>query len=315
VNKSLIFILLLFFSLPIIGAEEPVDEGEIALINDTHEVLSNQIQQFADQIDGFFGNERVLEEANRTQLLLGIGVQTDAKGNLAKKPRASLRLHLPRTSHRWRLLIESSRETGEARIANDSLLNPENSAQDPLNPSFFSTAFQYVIKSTNAWHADTKVGVAYRGYVDPFVRARVRRLFPLWVFNVRIAQTVNFFVVDKLGETTSLDIDRKFMGDYFFRASSVAEWRQKIDYFELSQTFSVQHVLNNDVAVSHLIGVFAITDPYVHINRYLAQIRMRWRIYKKWTFFEIRPELTFPADQRYALEPTLTATIEVVFGQ
>ncbi len=315
VNKSLIFILLLFFLAPVIGAQESAGEGEIALINDTHEVLSNQIQQFADQIDGFFGNERVLEEANRTQLLLGIGGQTDAKGRLSKKPRASLRLHLPRTSHRWRLLIESSRESGEASLADDALPNTEGSAQDALNPTFFSTAFQYVIKSTNDWHADAKVGVAYRGYVDPFVRARVRRLFPLWVFNVRVAQTVNYFVVDKLGETSSLDIDRKFMGDYFFRASSVAEWRQKINYFELSQTFSVQHALSKDVAVSHLIGVFAITEPNVHVDRYLAQVRMRWRIYKRWTFFEIRPELTFPAAQRYAMEPTLTAAIEIVFGQ
>ena len=314
-NKTSIFIFLIFFPYPLLGMEEAVTDAEIVLIDDTHKVVSNQVQQFADQIDGFFGNERALEEANRTQLLVGIGAQSNAKGNLSQSPRLSLRLHLPRTSHRWRLLIESSRDSGEAGLTDDTALDAGNSLLNSLDPTFFSTAFQYVITSTNDWHADAKVGVAYHGYIDPFVRARVRRLFPLLTFNVRIAQTANFFIVDKLGETTSLDIDRKILDDYFFRASSVAEWRQEINYFELSQTFSVQHVLSNNVAVSHLIGAFAVTEPHIHVDYYLAQVRMRWRIYKRWTYFELRPELRLPAEQHYDIEPLLTATIEVVFGQ
>jgi len=315
VNNLFVFILIIFFPSAVFGAEEQVIEAESALLDDAHEVVSNQIQQFADQVDGFFGNERVLEEANRTQLLVGIGVQSDVNGNLSQKPRLSLRLHLPRTSHRWRLLIESARESEERGPTDDPSLDIEGSQPNSLNPSFFSTAFQYVIKSTDGWHADAKVGVAYRGYVDPFVRARIRKLIPLWTFNIRITQSAEFFIVDKLGETTSLDIDRKLFNDYFFRASSIAGWRQEINYFELSQTFSVQHVLSNDVAISHLIGAFAISEPYVHMQRYLAQIRVRWRIYKRWTYFEIRPELIFPVEQSYKIEPLITATIEVVFGQ
>lgn len=274
-------------------------------LNDTRDVVSSQVTQFANWIDNFFGDDRIYEESQNSHLKLNLlhiseeGHQPRYEVNLQGK------LTLPNTQKRLKILLESDPEED---AATDTTVLEAVEAQEQ------SLGLRY-IQYTSSWlRAHTDAGVRFRSGLDSFVRFRLRGLFALGDWQLRAAETLFWRDSTGPGETTRLDIERSFAKDYLFRSTSKATWLDETRQFDMSQDFFLIHTISKHRAVIYQTGLTAVSEPNTHTTGYILSIRLRQQIHRDWLFFEINPKVLYPEEEDFHSRHSLTLKLEVVFG-
>ena len=282
---------------PAIEMLKPLDRGR--------DLASQQVTDFANWLDSFFGDDRIYQESQNSRLTLNL-LHVNREG---KQPRYDAnvqgKLTLPNTERRVKLLFESNQEDRQAQDA--SLLDTVDSQEQ-------SVGLRFIKKTTAWWRAHTDIGVRFRGGLDSFVRFRLRRLFELGPWNLRVTQSLFWYDSTGPGETTRFDAEWRIATSYLFRASSQATWLDQNRYFDLSQYFFLFHDISRRRAVIYQAGVIGVTEPDPQTRSYALSARLRQQLHRDWLFFEISPRIDYLRENTFQPQRSLTLRLEVIFG-
>ena len=277
--------------------------------------LSAKITDFATNIDRFFGGDRHYQESNDSVFKLSLtrvdGYGGDSKFNLAAK----LNLKLPVTEGRLRLLLETD---PEQNITDEPTKGQPVLRNQVVAPGSYAVAVRYENKEENRWYYNTDAGIKFRGITtapNPFVRARGSYSAPLGEWRLKAAQSVYWFNSIGAGETTQLDLERIISTRQLFRASSNATWLHEKQNFDLRQDLSVYHTLNDRTALLYQASVVGVSNPQYQVTDYVVLAFYRYRLNRKWLFFELSPQLHFPIEKNYKSSHALSVRLEILFDE
>jgi hypothetical protein len=83
----------------------------------------------------------------------------------------------------------------------------------------------------------------------------------------------------------------------------------------LHQDFSVFHTLSERSALLYQVSASGISNPHLQATDYVVLMRYRYRLHRKWIFFEISPQLHFPQENNYQYSPALSMRLEILFDE
>ena len=63
------------------------------------------------------------------------------------------------------------------------------------------------------------------------------------------------------------------------------------------------------------VGVRADDDPDWEVDQYFTQVRARFRVYRKWLFTELRPQVVFREEDDYDPSFLFSVRLDVIFGE
>ncbi len=294
---------------PALAQTEEDDTGILlrswSILQEKRDELSQQLVDVSDAIDVFFGDDRILEEANRTRVQATL--ETDI---LDETPSAILRtrvkLHLPRISRRFNLIL-----------ANDDQLDeddPDATLLEQNEPRDFSTSLQVIVRKDEKWNIRGALGMRFNNGLDPLANITARRNFTgeNWLF--RLSERLFWYRSESYGETTRLDIETEFDENALLRFSSDATWRRIDGFFELKQSVSTLRRLTRSWGIVHAYIISGETEPTVHIVNHRALVRLRKRAFRHWLFFEIEPQMNWPQEENFAPTPAFFLRMEIMFG-
>ena len=275
--------------------------------------LSGKIISFATDMDRFFGNERNYQEANKSVVQLDLARATGYGGDRKLVLSARANLSLPSTEKRLHLLIESN---PDQNVSGEPTTNQNTAITNQVSgPQSYGLALRYekVKEELKALNVSADAGLKFQGInTNPFVRARTSYSVPLDTWRLKAAESVYWFNTIGLGETTQVDFEHVISEPVLFRATSNATWLKDKENFDLRQDFSIYHTLNERTALLYQASVIGVSNPQVEVTEYIAQLLYRYRLHRKWMFFELNPQLVFPKANNFTPSFALTMRLEML---
>lgn len=274
--------------------EEP--GAEDGVVDRAQDYVGDAVEALARYFDGFFGGELAYEEATGSYLQVGGEALWEDDGTWAFDDRILLRLALPHTQKRFRLVLESQREAlaEEPRPPEEqpASLTPSESRRTLLG-------LEGLLQETRRWRVSLTGGVKFPFPPDPFTRLRGRWQTPLGSWNFRFAQSFFWFLSDGLGEKTSVDFDRRLAEPLLLRLSSEATYLWDDNNFDLLQAVAVYHRLSARDALTYRYALQGETNPATRIANHVVSVRYRRKLYRDWLFCELEPGLRYSREDDF----------------
>ena len=286
--------------------EEELEEGYIDRI---HRRLSGGVGESAQNVDEFFGDENYESEATNTRLRLRFDTFFEEHEDVDFKGRFNLRLSLPRTNKRLKLIFSG---TPDDSVEDDIGTVAGSREEDNLDASLAYTAVDTAkqnfslrtgISSGPAWW----IGPRYRLYT---------KLGPIWGF--RFTQLFRWLTDDGWEFRSTFDFERKVSEKFFFRTTARGIYNQDDwgddGYKYRLQAELFQYVTPNIGLRYEWINLF-LTKPDNHLDEIVLKFGYRQRIWRKWLFFEIVPQASFPEERDFEFVPGIMFRVEANFGK
>ncbi|MCP4412723.1 MAG: hypothetical protein GY808_09190 [Gammaproteobacteria bacterium] len=288
------FILLLYISLW---------NGVFASPTNTIDKLQNKIdimmQDTASWLDSFVSNNTVNEKASANGYLeLGWLPRTTNPDEV--EVRFKVRLKLPNWSNRIALVIDNDDE--------DDLKLDYESEDIEKDKEDINLAVQYIKDISKYLKIKNRLGISRS---QLYARSEIKRKWKFDSYQVQVTPRLDYFSSD--GWTPSV----KGTLSYPLEDSSLslsASW-QKAQSEQYAQKkigfYHIKSLKNEQLLVS---GLQYNRNKYSH-QSYVASVRYRNLIYKKWMYFELEPFLEFNEVNEYKAEVGIALRIIAYYGK
>ncbi len=273
-----------------------------------HTLISLRIIDFADRLDRFFADDRILEETDETLIRITPSINVTERRGSTVRLSVSGRLALPYMEERWQIFVD---RIGAGRDIREEFSETPDTTED--DKSLFA-GVRYLARETRRSRLDLDGGLRWRRGPNPFARIRGRRYIHLDPWLMRLTQTFFWFEHRGFGMTPAVDFDRRLLEHIFFRSTSSGTWAEDSQGVDIRQQFSFVHRLSERRAVGFSAHAYGHTHPSLVMDEYGLIWRYRQRIHRDWLFLEIAPGTLFPRDRDYELTPTVTVKLEAFFG-
>jgi hypothetical protein len=287
------------------NAPEPRN-NDYTIIDTTHEALSDGLDSVARLVDSFFDDERYIAEDAATRLRITQLAFLEQGESIEYKTRGSLSFSVPRLKNRLRLFVAG--EEANEKISEESLVRPPDEGRDEG-----AVGLQYFTKATDKKNISLTTGVKLESR-ELFIGPRYRRTFDFDTWQLRFVQRLRWFTDKGWEATTRLDYERLINNKLFFRHTTDGRWREEDDGYRYSITPALTQKLTGKKALEYQLNSQFETRPNHRLDRVVARIRLRQRIYRHWLFLETNPQIAFANDDDFDPAPGISVLLEVVLG-
>lgn len=285
--------------------------GIIEQLDEQRDYYSEKIVTFTKAVDEFFGDERYFQENNKSVIQLNLNQIIAQGGSRPFGFEGQVKLDLPAAQRRFQIVLESN---PEKKASGDTKKELAATSPPPTTPDNYAASLRYEQKDETLWHFSSEAGANLQFPLDPFVRTRASYPLQFEEWRAKMAQSLFWFNTIGLGETTQLDLERVLNASLLFRATSTITCMESPQICNLGQSFSYYHTVDERTAVIYQASVAGANKPVFQETGYGLLMRYRYRLHKKWMFFEISPQLSFPRDDSFRLNALLLLRLEMLFG-
>ena len=283
-------------------------------LDQPHGKMTKLIEDAISRTDALFAGDRGYDAPTGSYVALGARTilrrEQDDGNDLQAITR--VRLNLPRTQERLKLLIERDVENLTKPAGQRETEVAAGVAERDDNPY---VALRGVAAERLNIGLTADVGVRLRSAEpDPFVRLRAQRVFTSHGWTIPLSETLLWRRSEELSAATELGFLYPLSQRVALSLISNATWRRPLQGFELGQTATVfWRASERSVAGTELV-VIGQTEPRSEVTAYSAALRYRRLIYRDWLVLELRPQLTYPRDKDFRAVPSFTLQVEAWFG-
>lgn len=246
--------------------------------DDTQSYFNGRLCTPAAWFDSFFGDDRIFDEgAPGTYVRWRNEFTFDEEEDFKFKMRLSLSAELPALSKKLRLTFENDTDDDLRDLVPGSSSDTQN-----------SLGFQFDLKD----NVRSKFSVS--ATFSPRIRFRYRYTYPIeGDIVLRATQEVQ----NKKGVSSALtrfDFEKLLFSRNLLRLTTEVRVSEEFDGVDWLQTVTLFQRLSSKSSLSYESSVNGITEPHTKATNYRVGIRYRRNIHRKWLFFEIAPEYTWP---------------------
>lgn len=278
----------------------------------SHRMLSENLIDISKAIDGFFAGDRVLEESVGSYGCLSANLFYNEGGNIDTNGDFCLKIDLPRTKKRWKLVIASDKDDEE-----DQTLRQGAATVPAAEPQDTGTlaGFRYIAREEILKHINFDIGIKARTPVDPFARARFRRVWVPEPWLYRLTESVYWFKSTDGGVLSRFDAERSLAHDVYARLTTEADYKNAENRFHLRQTVGVYRRVGRGKALNLEWQLFATTDnPGTKVQYYVYRARYRFNAWRDWFFVEVSPQILYQREHDFHARAGILFSVEAVFG-
>ena len=267
----------------IVNPEDPCDRGldtytyEKSWYDETQVYVNSSFCEPALWFDNFFGSDRIFNEgAAGTYIRWRNDFTYDEEEYFEFKTNLSFSIELPGMENRLRLTFESD----------------EDEALRDISPDQESTTNTLGLQLDVKQNERSKFNVSIS--LSPRIRLRYRYTYPAFEsITLRLTQELQREQAIHSARTL-IDFEKLFKNQLFFRSSSEGKLSEEFDGVDWLQAFVLYQRINKKTSLSYEGSASGVTEPLVLATNYRLGVRFRKNFHRKWLFYEIAPELTWP---------------------
>lgn len=272
--------------------------------------IVDRIDDFSEDLDVFFVqyffNTEVFEDdigGNRG--VISFDTRREIGGDVEYKLSGKLKLELPNTNKRIKLLV-ASEDDSDFDINKQPLQSIQNAS--------YSTAVRYILNERSAWQTDIDVGLKGGLPLNPYSRLRARRYGDSFGWQHRFTQSLYYRHIEGWGETSELRYDRNIRTNQLVVFNTEADYLLKNNYFDIYSDITLYQKINEGSALAYQVGIVGDTDRGSVISSYFSGVKYRKLIYKDWVYASVNPQIEWNRDREYRRMWVLMFSLETIFS-
>ena len=283
-------------------------------VDRAQEAMSQSVNEAAQWFDAFFGDERYVSEEAYSQIRLTPSAFFEEGEAPEYKFNVNAKVKVPRMSKKLRLVIADTSEDEETVLARETFPEARQSNSDAT-----AIGFQYFLKTKNKLNTSVSAGIKIGSghVVDFFLGPRLRKTWAFDIWQIRFTQRVRWYTDIGWESRTRFDFERLFRDDLFFRTTTDLRWRKE-DYndegFRLEAGPTLTQRLRKKAAIDYQWINVVNTKPDVRLDETTLRLVYRQRIWRKWLFYEVNPQIAFRNDDDFRSTPGIEFRLEASFG-
>jgi len=290
-----------------------------SIVDDTRNRVSNRFSSFVTQVDNYLGDEEATGTPNKSWARVRIDTVKPGGESLELKGTVKLRVVLPKSQERFRLLL--STEDEDVTASNSDAAERERIAAEGDGDVSLALRFIRTAKNNNVT-LNYDLGARVRDdRAEIFGRINAAYRHD-WIWGFRNRLTNNFFYFSSSGyeNRISYDIRRIFFDreSVYFRNSTEVSWREGLSGAGIGETIGFYA----DLGTRKAIALEAITGYTTSLNNgqtdrfrgVEARIRFRHSVWRPWFYYEIWPSVSWSASNNYEQAYGGLIRLEVPFG-
>ena len=246
--------------------------------DDTQSYFNGKLCLPAVWFDSFFADDRIFDEgAPGTYVRWRNEFTLDEEEHFKFQTRLSFSAQLPALTKKLRLTFENDSDENLKDLVPGSSADTQN-----------SLGLQLDLKS----NVRSKFNVSVT--LSPRIRFRYRYTYPL-EGNIVLRATQE--VQNKKGVNSALsrfDFEKLLFASHLLRLSTELRVSEAFKGFDWLQTATLFHRLSRKSSLSYESSVNGLTEPRTQAINYRIGVRYRRNFHRKWLFFEVAPEITWP---------------------
>lgn len=261
----------------------------------TVDQVAGYLDNSIDWFDGFFADERYLEEKSarlwvlwRNDFIYDLG-----EDGFEFKTRLRARAKVPNLSQRVKLLLTSKEADALGDEDQVGSFSDEREAKGSIGLS-------YDVQDSLLEHLSLAVNLRGSPF-EAIFKLRHRQSWGLSeLINDTLTSTLYWNTREGIGGSLRNDFDRRWDEDSFMRWSSQLEASNEFseDGVQWYSSLTNYRKLRDNRAVAYSVGMEGVTRPDVQADKYWLQARFRRNVYRRWLFLELAPEIYWPQDER-----------------
>ncbi len=282
-------------------------------IDQVHKDASELLNGFASQIDNYFSDGLVDNKINNTSATLRFDFSDPDDGDFSANAKIKLRLVLPRSEKRIRLLFDVDEEDAEDDTRRFTITDEEQDV---------SLALRFVRQAQE--HLSFNVDVGARRFeqrFQSFARLRLastREKENNWSY--KLSNDLRQYYSSGYVNQLRLDFWRRTKpgSSTVFRTSSSSRWQRNEPGARIDQTVGVYRELNQRSLLAFEMLAGYNTSPEegrAHYEGHRARIRYRRNAFRPWMYFEIWPSISWLTENNNRTKLGLLMRTEFRFGQ
>ena len=286
---------------PVDPKEDQVDpchpDGESgAWIDIVQRGIFRSVCASARWFDGFFGDARFDQEAERAWGRLSIDAIHDEAEGLEGKVRFKAEVEFPNLDRRVNAFMGREEEEDFISGRNEGVeALPELFRDDVDRDWLVGLGYRPVRGQGTSNRIDLRVGVRVRFPLEPFVQGRLRRHWFLSETRLlRFRNTVFWRNQKGFGNTVSLDFEQVLARPVLFRWNGAATFSESTEGVDWTTSATLYHSLGGLEALSHTFFVEGETDAEVAIERFGVRSIYRRQMFRRWFFGQLIGGVNFP---------------------
>ncbi len=263
--------------------DDPCDRGldtysyEKSWYDETQIYVNSRFCEPALWFDNFFGSDRVFDEgAAGTYVRWRNDFTYDEEDAFEFNTDLSFSVELPGLENLLRLTFES----GEDESLHD------------IAPGQEETTNTLGLQLDVGQNERSKFNISFS--LSPKVRLRYRYTYPVFEsLTLRFTQELQRKKAVNSARTL-IDIEKLLENQLFFRSSTEGKVSEDFEGIDWLQAFALFQRINKKTSLSYEASANGITEPENLVTNYRLGIRFRKNFHRKWLFYEIAPEMTWP---------------------
>lgn len=282
-------------------------EWAAGLLQPVQSLLSSNFVAAVDRLDRTFGDDRLIEDAATSRLLLGVGVRTSRSdgGSFEHRTRASVAL--PRMRHRAVLLWDQLTES-EDPADRDRILDAYEDTKPDLELRL------HLLEPTTT-RLSAGAGVRLGSGAQAYGRLRGSAEYALGRdTGLYVAQTLRHFSEDGTKTTSEARLTWSALRRWVLRAHPRVDWAEEEPGYKPMLTFSALRYVGRVQAVRFDVGGAWPETPHTRESRYHVQCTQRWLLGREWLLGELATGVAFPERESFRADPYVGVMVEIVFG-
>lgn len=300
---------------PVVGGEfEPVNKAAAPkpkhwLVR-SQEAVSNRWLATTQAVDAYFaGNQGAV--VNESYLRLRVSQLFEEGGESSVNNDLKVRVDLPRTQKRYKLVFDSSPDDDESLKGQDQD-RPDNERR--LKDEGSSGALRIVLNEWQAFKPDVDVGVRGPLPLDVFLKFRLRRDFKLTeAWYLRWRGSLYHFHQEGPGSQGRFDIGRPIGENWHYNNSLQAKWQHDERMVEYSDVSTFTQWLTDRNTLFYSAGAFYQERPRPELQSYFVEVKFRRRLHDDWLFVELTPSVNWDHERDYKAQAAVNLRLEMFF--
>ncbi|PKM21787.1 MAG: hypothetical protein CVV10_07580 [Gammaproteobacteria bacterium HGW-Gammaproteobacteria-14] len=285
-------------------------------IDRTHDALSRSVCWPSKWFDRFFANpDDVADEPVGTLLRVIYGARFQEDGETGNEARVRASVDMPNMERRLSLVLRNNDDI-DGDLSSSSSNRPGNVGENEDNT--FRAALRWALQERERHNVDIELGL--RSELKTFVRGRYRWRTPIynsqWLF--RFTESIYWKDLIGFGTETRLEFDRPLGSRTLLRLTSEGERSEELVElglgWDLDQSVTLYHRLNQRSAIQFTVGAQGFTDPTAQVEEWRTSIRFRRNIWRPWLYYEVEPFVVWPRLENYKDTAGIVLRLETQFG-
>jgi hypothetical protein len=225
------------------------------------------------------------------------------------KLRFNLNLALPRINKRLKLLVSGKPDEDETDETGAGL--GEEGEDDNVD-----VALAYTPVETVEHNLSLRAGLRFKNITPAFwVGPRWRAYSQGEIWGTRLTNSFRWYTDTGFRIDTTLDFERPIIENFFYRQSLKGKWDQDKERYDYDVIFAVFQKLARRRSLKYeYINKFRSTNDH-QLDNIIFKVTYRQNIWRRWLFFVVAPQVSFPESENWDFTPGILFRIETIIGK